>query len=678
MGITALNPHDEDCAAMSGPPDALKLALALHARGDLRGALAQGEAALRAAPRHAGILQFLGVVAAQAGDRPKAADYLGRSLDADPANPRTRANLAKLLVDMGDAAAAERLTAPAAMRAPSPDLLRLRGDILKGLGRLADAVAAYEAAVAARADYAEAWNNLGNARRDLGDLDGAIEALDRARVLRPDLAASHLNLARVLAQAKRWRDCLAVLDARLQAVPGDADVLVEKGIALIRSARAAEALGVLAEAIRRAPRHWQAHVALGDAHGQLDDVRPAEDAYRTAIALDPTSGLAYVNLGLLLEQHNRIGDLAALLGAARAAGVPARETAVLQVLEDQRAGRHAEALAGARSLDVSATGLDMVRARLIGQLADKLGRYDEAFAAFAEVNALNAAPYLAAGGRIAAFRETVEQQIAAATPAWSARWLPHAPAGRPAPAFLVGFPRSGTTLLDTVLMGHPGAHVLEEEPLLQRVADLAGDIDRLPAMDAAEIDALRARYFHELDALAPQAQGRLVIDKLPLHLVRAPLIHRLFPDARFIFAERHPCDAVLSCFMQNFRVNAAMASFLTLQDSALLYDRVMTFWTACRALLPLRVHAVRYEAMIADLEGTARALLDYLDLPWTGAVLDHQSTAAARTHIRTPSYAQIVQPLYRTADGRWTKYRDQMAPVLPILAPWVGRFGYAM
>ena len=82
--------------------------------------------------------------------------------------------------------------------------------------------------------------------------------------------------------------------------------------------------------------------------------------------------------------------------------------------------------------------------------------------------------------------------------------------------------------------------------------------------------------------------------------------------------------------------------------------------------------------MIADLEGTARALLDYLDLPWTGAVLDHQSTAAARTHIRTPSYAQIVQPLYRTADGRWTKYRDQMAPVLPILAPWVRRFGYAM
>ena len=104
----------------------------------------------------------------------------------------------------------------------------------------------------------------------------------------------------------------------------------------------------------------------------------------------------------------------------------------------------------------------------------------------------------------------------------------------------------------------------------------------------------------------------------------------------------------------------------------------MSFWFRCRELLPLDVHAVRYETMIADLEGTARALLDYLGLSWSGAVLDHQATAASRAHIRTPSYSQIVQPLYRSADGRWTRYRAEMAPVLPILAPWVGRFGYPM
>ncbi|MFO1237359.1 MAG: sulfotransferase [Alphaproteobacteria bacterium] len=663
---------------MSGPPDALRQALALHARGDLAGALAAGETALKAAPRHPGLLQFLGVVAAQAGNAAKAADYLARSLAADPANQRTRANLAKLRLDAGEAAEAERLTAPAAVPAPAPDLLRLRGDILKNLGRSAEAVAAYEAAVAAQPDFAEAWNNLGNARRERSDLSGAIAALDRARRLAPDLAAAHLSLARVLIEAGRGGEALAVLDARLAAAPADNAALAEKGIALTRLGRAAEALAPLAEALRRSPRDWAAQLALGDAHGQLEDIASAERAYRAAITLRPAAGLPYVNLGLLLEQHNRLADLAALAPAARAAGVPEGETAMLRILEDQRAGRHAEALAAARALDVAGTGLDLARARLIGQLADKLGHHAEAFAAFAEVNALAAAPYLAAGHRIADYREAVERQIAAATADWAARWTPHAPAGRPSPAFLVGFPRSGTTLLDTVLMGHKDTLVLEEEPLLQRVAERAGGMERLPDLPPAEIDALRALYFRELDALAPDAGNRLVIDKLPLHLVRTPLIHRLFPDAKFIFAERHPCDAVLSCFMQNFRINAAMASFLTLEDSALLYDRVMSFWFRCRELLPLDVHAVRYETMIADLEGTARALLDYLGLSWSGAVLDHQATAASRAHIRTPSYSQIVQPLYRSADGRWTKYRAEMAPVLPILAPWAGRFGYPM
>jgi hypothetical protein len=225
-------------------------------------------------------------------------------------------------------------------------------------------------------------------------------------------------------------------------------------------------------------------------------------------------------------------------------------------------------------------------------------------------------------------------------------------------------------------MGHEEVAVLDEEPILQRVGDILGGFEQLPGLDVAEIARLRTLYFEELDRLLPDAGGKVAVDKLPLNLLRAPLIHRLFPDARIVFAQRHPCDVVLSCFMQSFVINDAMANFLDLGDAARLYDVVLTFWETCRDVLPLAVHTVRYEALVEDLEGDARALLDFLGLPWDAAVLDHSRTARGRGLISTPSYSQVIQPLYREASGRWTRYRAEMAPVLPVLAPWALRLGY--
>jgi hypothetical protein len=160
-------------------------------------------------------------------------------------------------------------------------------------------------------------------------------------------------------------------------------------------------------------------------------------------------------------------------------------------------------------------------------------------------------------------------------------------------------------------------------------------------------------------------------------MLGAPLIHRLFPDARFIFAARHPCDAVLSCFMQDFVLNPAMANFLTLEDSARLYDLALVFWTRARQILPLHVHTLRYEALVEDKERELRALLAFLGLDWDARVLDNEATAKARGPIATPSYAQVAQPLYTRARGRWERYREQMKPVLPILLPWAKRLGYS-
>jgi hypothetical protein len=162
-----------------------------------------------------------------------------------------------------------------------------------------------------------------------------------------------------------------------------------------------------------------------------------------------------------------------------------------------------------------------------------------------------------------------------------------------------------------------------------------------------------------------------------MNMLRLAVLHALFPHAKVIFAQRHPCDVVLSGFMQSFRLNHAMASFLDLADAADLYDAAMTMWTRSRDAIPQAVHTVVYERLTADPEAELKPAVEFLGLDWRDGILDHQATAEKRGLITTASYDQVVKPLSRTPSGRWRRYRKQMETVLPILLPWAERLGYA-
>ena len=615
--------------------DASSRIMDLVRRGDLAGARALGEAALR--------------------DRP----------DDLP----TRVALANLKAMQGDPSGAEALCT-----VDAPELLRLKGWLLQEQRRFGEAAQCYERIVATDPADWEIWNNLGNARRAAGDLDGAVDALGRARQLRPGLAPIQLNHAACLAAAGRLEESLDSYREAARLEPGNPAIHLELGKLLRHLGRPGEAVEPLGRAAALAPGEAEAQLELGRALAGLGELDSAEGAYRRALGLAPGLGLAWLELGIVLERGNRLDRLGPLLAEAEAQGVPADDLAYLKALCLREEGRLDQALALARRAPADVEPAR--RALLIGQLADRTGDPATAFEAFREANAIAAEDPAAAGADPEGYQRRVDTLAEQIGPHWFRRWSELRPGGRPAPVFLVGFPRSGTTLLDTVLMGHPEVAVLEEEPILEQVSEALGGLDRLPDLDQSEADGLRGLYFAQLDRLLPDAAGRTAVDKLPLNLLAAPLIHRLFPDAKIVFAQRHPCDVVLSCFMQSFEINDAMANFLDLGDSARLYDRVLTFWERCRDVMPLDVHVVRYEGMVEDLEGEARALLDHLGLPWDPAVLDHERTAQGRGTILTPSYSQVIKPLYREASGRWERYREQMAPVLPILAPWALRLGY--
>jgi hypothetical protein len=376
-----------------------------------------------------------------------------------------------------------------------------------------------------------------------------------------------------------------------------------------------------------------------------------------------------------LYEHAWPEKLLSLAEEAQTAGVGPPSLNVLRAFAHRRSGDFARGLEELRS--VPSNFDPQIVQDLRGQLHDKLGQHDAAFAAFTAMNEAHAADPSSPLKRAAKQRVILKNRLDKLTPDWVGNWQGVAwPTDEREPVFLVGFPRSGTTLLDTMLMGHAGVTVLEEAPVLQQVEREFGGFEAVPEMDEGQVLAARASYFRVAANYGYVSKSSLLVDKSPLQLTQVPLIHRLFPEANFILALRHPADAVLSCFFSNFRLNAAMANFLRLDTAAEYYDLVFQMWSRATDLLPVRVHPIRYEDLIRDPEGEMRSVVAALEIEWRSELTDHLSTAAARGLVRTASYAQITEPLYQRSVNRWHRYRTHLEPVMPTLQPWIDKFGY--
>jgi hypothetical protein len=245
--------------------------------------------------------------------------------------------------------------------------------------------------------------------------------------------------------------------------------------------------------------------------------------------------------------------------------------------------------------------------------------------------------------------------------------------------FLVGFPRSGTTLLEQVLASHPDVVALEEQDTLAEAtkAYLAhpSDVERLPQASPDELAHLRADYWERVRRFGAQPQERVFVDKLPLNTLKLPVIARLFPRAKILFAWRDPRDVVLSCFRRRFKLNPSMYQLLTLEGAADFYDAVMGAAHAFRQKLPLTELVVRHERLVDSFDREARAVCDFLGLEWSDAVRDFADRTLDRA-INTPSAAQLGRGLSSEGVGHWRNYSVELAPVLPVLNGWAERFGY--
>ena len=497
---------------------------------------------------------------------------------------------------------------------------------------------------------AEAWVKLSVVQFRLGRNEEAESCARRALLIEPNHSFARQTLATILQHQGKLDEASSILQCTLAQQPNSSE-------ALVNLARLREEQGNLKEAF---------------------------DLFHQALDLQPESLYVLAKRAELLEKEGRLTESEAIIarGLAQMPSSPILNLAAARL--DRRMSRHAEAAARLEAVLGQPMPQDLGAEihLLLGQLQDRLGNIDKVLPHLLEgkrLMALSTDPD--SNGRIR-FLSRCDQARAWLTDRVVSSRHKVVSSRDETPVFLIGFPRSGTTLLEQVLDSHPRLQTLDEKPMTEVMERAFLNMTRsgsdvLADLSDEQIAALRQTYFYEAALHVDRQPGTILVDKLPLNIIRLPLLWRVFPEARFILAIRHPCDVILSCLMQNFGTNDAMVGFTSLENIAEIYIHVMGAWLEYADRLPLHWQRIRYEDLITNFESETRNLLEFLGVNWNDSVLEHTQHAKQRGIINTPSYHQVIQPIYQHAKYRWRRYEMEFVPVIKVLQPFIEQFNYS-
>lgn len=597
---------------------------------------------------------------------------------------RSKKNKAEELFNSGRLHEADALYAGLCQSMPGDaESWAIRGLIHRKLGAFAQAELFCRQALKIKPDYAWGHHLLGSTQQCQGRMQEALASYRKAIGLNPGFAETHYFLGNVLRESGALGDAATCYRQAIRLQPDYVEALSNLGATLTLLGETLEATQVLNRAVTLDPRAPQVLCNLGHLLQREGKLADALERYQRALALNPDSLDAAANVAVLLEKIGRL-DEARVLAEKTLQGAPNHPQLLLVAAKLARRDKHFDAAIGfletllAQDADPETAGEAHL---LLGQLRDRQGDAERAYTHLAEGNRLVAGSILNNVGNGSRYLQRVQRLRRYLTPEL-AKVKPASGGLESSPVFLLGFARSGTTLLEQILDSHPALQALEEKPTVAAMVGAfeamaeKGDDNALANLTETQIEQLRTVYFDEVARHIERKPGTLLVDKMPLNTVDVHLIWRMFPQAKFILAIRHPCDVCLSCFMQNFMINEAMASFFTLESTAEVYEQVMQTWQLAAATLPLIAHRVRYEDLVADFEGETRTLLDFLGVGWDDKVRGHTEHAKQRGTINTASYHQVTQPIYQHAKYRWKRYAKQFEPLLPMLQPFIDYFGY--
>ncbi len=517
-----------------------------------------------------------------------------------------------------------------------------------------------------------------------GQLPEAEENLRKAIELDSKQAAFHSNLGNALGAQNRTKEAYQCFTKALSLDPKNLSALSNVATALLSMDRASEAKPFCLRILAIVPDDTNARLNLAAVLIEERDTHAAIAVLREALEIQPRDIDLLFQLASALELVNQLDKASAIIkqaavtepGSARVsmlAGLIARRRGEFDVAEQHLKAAIEEGLSEKEEIEAF---------NQLGLTLDAIGNAKEAFGAFEHSNKLMArfvGEQKASGEaylhEVAAIKDFFTKEKSEAL----AEKLETDDDFRP--VFFVGFPRSGTTLLEQVLKAHPKLVTTDERsPLSAVIREIRSFPGGYPhALDnLASDDLIRLRqYFREFcrdnfDDL----QGKQLVDKLPLNIVHLGLAKLLFPKAKILVALRDPRDACLSCFMQKFEVNPAMANFLELRTAGLAYEAVMSLWLHYREGFDNSWLEYRYESLVENFDDTVTQILDFIGVGWHEEIPGYLQAAKQRV-ITTPSYRDVTAPLNDSALARWHRYEQDLMPILPSLEPFVEVFGYA-
>jgi len=490
-----------------------------------------------------------------------------------------------------------------------------------------------------------------------------------------------------LSDRGRYEEALRDLERARELAPTEPRIPNGIGECLVKAERFADAVDAFNAAIRLWPEFPLAHHNRGFALETLGEHKLAEEAYRQACALDPNYADPLARLAGLAAGK---ADWTAVRGLTeRALAIDSRNAVAHLALAkaEMAAGEFVAAEARLRAVmdDAQKDPLERANAnKLLGDALEGQDRISEAFEAYRSGNeqfraffeprlrAAKTEPTSALAGRVMAHLEGIGGALAPVR-------NPARLEGASGLVFLLGFPRSGTTLLGQILGAHSDVVTLEERfPIVDADRDFLrtpGGLDRVAGATEGDLEPYRRSYWKYVRGFGVHVRDKIIVDKLPMHTFRLPLIARLFPEAKIVFALRDPRDVVLSAFRRIFVIHAFTYELLQLESAARLYDSMMHLREIARRKLTLDWIDVRNEDVIGDFQGELEKVCAFLNVPWQTSMTRFAERARGQ-NIATPSSAQVRGGLSGESIGTWRRYAEQLAPVLPILRTWIEKFGY--
>ena len=583
------------------------------------------------------------------GNLQKAEFFLKKSLEINPKDINALVNLACVLKDSGNPTQAEKFLKDALKINPSFDFaLTNLGAVLNELEKFDEGEQYLRKALSINSSSPMALNNLGNILSNKKNNKEAELCYRKAIEIKSDFSIAYNNL----------------------------------GSLLSKQGNLIEAEKFTQKAINFNPKFELAYVNLGTIKIDLDKLKEAEELFLSAIEINEKYNYAYSNLFRLYETTNKISKL-----KNKIESLNQNENLINEILmfkariyfreKDFITAKkyiHQVSNEWIKNTDHS-TNLLYWSFRAF--IEEKVKNYDEAFKCF-EKSQLNL-KYENTNPKIfldyiTTYRKNIDKDAFLAKTKGTKII-------KDSPVFLIGFPRSGTTLLDTILRSHPEIDVLEEKPLINSVEQIIKSkfkcsLDKLHKLTSKDLDYLRNHYLEILRNNCDNKNAKILIDKFPFQTVCLPLINLLFPNSKIIFTHRNPYDTVLSCFQQSFEPNNAMANFRSIESASRIYDLTMSIWLDYKEKLKINHITSKYEDLIEDFDKHILKILNFLDVSWDENIKNYRNTAHDRGKINTPSSSQVVQPLYKSSIQKWKNYEKYFKHSNQYLDKWISYFKY--